>query len=257
MKKQAIGILDMNIDNIAIINYLEAQLPLENFIYVYDPECLQYEGLPEEEIKIRVQKNIDYLLSRQVKLIIAVASTIVEYCMDILNAIKVPVVNILDSIIDEVNNVYEHKNMVLLAEEAVIQANIYQKNIRYNHLYSIPSEALLNLVKEQKMKTTESFRGVNEVFSSMQAKEVDLIIPTSINLLLLKTEIREYMAEAQLLDVALILVEKTKAALLTLENLANRKKGTIELGQINAKQKQAFKKIIFKENLIWAKKLKN
>ena len=255
MKKQAIGILDTNIDNIAIINFLEKSFPYEHFIYVYDPECLQYEGLPEDEIKLRVQKNLDYLLARQVKLIITVSSTIVEYCIDILNKISIPVVNIFDSIIDEVNNSYEHKNMVLLADEALLQANIYQKNIRYNHLYPISSDALTNLIKEQKTKTSISFNTVQEVLKTVICKEVDLIIPTNVNLLLLKTEIEEYMPEAQILNVGLLLVEKTKAALLTIENLAYKKKGFVELAKISIKQKDYIKKFLFSKRLIWRKKI--
>ncbi|MFA7127142.1 MAG: hypothetical protein WC182_06295 [Bacilli bacterium] len=69
MKKSPIGILDMNIENISILNDLAKAFPHEHFIYVYDPECPQYEGLSEEEIQLRVIKNLNYLISRQVKLI--------------------------------------------------------------------------------------------------------------------------------------------------------------------------------------------
>lgn len=253
MKNTPIGILDMNTDNIAVINYLHEAFPHEHFIYIYDPDCLQYEGLPEEEINIRVQKNLDYLMLRQVKMILTVSNAIYEYCKPLLDQIPVPVVNIVDSIVDEVNNSYEHKNMVFLANELMVQSNLYQKNLKYNHLYAIFADSLNNLVKEQKMKTSESFRVTRDVFRLVIAKDVDLIIPVNVNLMLLRTEIHEYLPEADILDLGQLLVEKTKAALLTTDHLEHRGKGIIELPQLKKEAKSSFEKILLMKHIIWMK----
>lgn len=253
MKKVPIGILDMNTDNIALLNSLYNAFPHEHFIYVYDPECLQYEGLPEEEINLRVQKNLDYLMGRQVKLILTVSSTIVEYCKPLLDQIAVPVVNIVDSIVDEVNASYEYKNMVFLANELMVQANLYQKNLKYNHLYAIFADSLNGLVKEQKMKTSESFRMTRDVFRLVIAKDVDLIIPVNVNLLLLKTEIHEFLPESDILDIGELLVEKAKAALLTTDNLEQRGKGIVEVPQLKKEVKSNFLKILLIKRINWMK----
>ncbi|MFA6627970.1 MAG: aspartate/glutamate racemase family protein [Bacilli bacterium] len=253
MKKSPIGILDMNIENISILNDLAKAFPHEHFIYVYDPECPQYEGLSEEEIQLRVTKNLNYLISRQVKLIVTVSSTIVEYCRDLLEQAFVPVVNIVDSIVDEVNNRYEHKNMIFLANEYMVQANLYQKNLRYNHLYAIYSDNLNRLIKDQKMKTSDSFRLMRENMRLLLSKDVDVIVLGHVNLMLLKTEIHEFLPEADILDIGALLVEKVKAALLTVENMSMRGKQIIEIPQIASQQKADYSKILHIKRIEWKK----
>ncbi|MDD4212914.1 MAG: hypothetical protein PHY42_05935 [Bacilli bacterium] len=255
MKKTPIGLLDMNTENIAILNHLANAFPHEHFIYIYDPDCPQYEGLPEEEIQMRVEKNLNYLLLRQVKLIITLSNSIVEYCRDLLDHVSTPVVNIVDSIVDEVNTQYEHKNMVFLANENMVQANLYQKNLKYNHLYAIFADGLNRLIKDQKMKTSESFRVTREAFRLVLSKDVDVIVPIHVNLMLLKTEIREFLPESDLLDIGALLIEKAKAALLTVENIVTRGRGMIEIPQISKEQKGDYRKILLMKRIVWKKNI--
>lgn len=91
----------------------------------------------------------------------------------------------------------------------------------------------------------------------MGTKEIDIIVPTTVNLLLVKTEIKEFMPDAELLEVGALLSEKAKAALLTIENLAHRGRGRTYLPQISRKQKFSFNKLLFNKRIVYAKKLKN
>lgn len=227
--KPPIGILDMGIDNISILNILQNAFQCEHFIYVNDQECPEYEGLANEVILERVKKNVSLLLSLNVKLIVVVSNTILEYCYDYFNEIDVPVINIMDIITAYVNDKYEHKNMALLANENITNANIYQKRLRYNHLYNLISNKLDAIIVSNKLKTQVSFDNTKEVFKVVFKKDVDIIIPTTFNLLLLYTEIKEYMKDAELLPLGDIIIEKIKAALLAIENIAIKGKGKIQI----------------------------
>lgn len=227
--KPPIGILDMSIDNISLLTMLQKAFKYEHFIYVNDQECPEYEGLTEEVILGRVKKNVSFLLSHNVKLIIVVSNTILEYCYDYFNEINVPVINIMDIITAYVNDKYEHRNMVLLANENITNANLYQKRLRYNHIYTLVSNKLDALIIDNKCKMQISFDSTKEVFKSVMKKDVDVIIPTTFNLLLLNTEIKEYMRETELLALDTIIVEKIKAALLAIENIAPRGKGKVQI----------------------------
>ncbi|MDD3191749.1 MAG: hypothetical protein PHP41_03250 [Bacilli bacterium] len=236
MKKAPIGILDMATDNITIMNTLAVEFPYESFIYLNDLAVMDYEGMEEEAILKRVKEQIAFLLSQQVKLIVVVSNTIIEYCKDYFNEIPVPVINMVDSIINYVNDNYELKNMVFLASEAIIKANIYQKNFRYNHLYTVPIDTWNQIVTNNHTKTTQSFHTVKEGLKQAVLKEVDIIIPTDINLLQLATEMMEYMKDAYLLPMDKILCENIKAALLTIENIYLRGKRTITVGSTVSKK---------------------
>lgn len=229
MIKNPIGIIDMNTNNIALLNELNKEFKNESFIYVNDWEYLDYEGLTLEKIRKRVKENFLFLLKKKVKLIIVVSNTIVEYCSDFFDEVSVPVINIVDTITSYINDHYEHKNMVLLASQNIINANIYQKNINYNHLYSIPCNNLDEVLIQYKVKTNTSFVSTKEAFRAVMIKDVDIIIPTHFNLMMLKTEIIEYMNDTMILDINTLFIDKIKAALLTLENLSSKGKGSIEV----------------------------
>lgn len=229
MKKSPIGIIDMNSNNLAFLNELNKEFKNESFIYVNDMDYLDYEGLSVDKIRKRVNDNFLFLLKNHVKLIVVVSNTIVEYCSDMFDEIRVPVINIVDTITNYINEKYEHKNMVLLASQNIINANIYQKNISYNHLYSIPCNRLDETIINYRVKTNNSFVATRDSFKTVMTKDVDIIIPTHFNLMLIKTEIAEYMKESLLIDINSLFIDKIKAALLALENLSTKGKGNTKV----------------------------
>lgn len=229
MVKTPIGILDMNIDNISVLNYLSKIFKREHFIYINDLEVPDYEKIPEEQIKERVIKNIDILIANNVKLIVVLSNTIIEYCRDLFDDIPVPVINIVDMIIDNVNQNYEHRNMALIATENIINANIYQKFFKYNHLYNLISDNIENYLHLDRPKTTESFRLARELLRTVFKKDLNIIIPSSFNMMLIETEIDEYLPGVPLLNINEILDSKIKAALLAIENFETKGKGSVEV----------------------------
>ena len=72
MKKQPIGILDGGFEGINIFESLSKNFPNEYFVYINDPKNYPYEGKEEKLIHEYVKKNIDKLLSLEVKCIICV-----------------------------------------------------------------------------------------------------------------------------------------------------------------------------------------
>lgn len=229
MEKNPIGILDMNINNISILNTLVKDYKYENFIYMADKEFNDYEVLPEDKIRSRVKEKLEYLIKSNVKLIVVVSNTIVEYCSDMFEEVRVPVINIVDTIVNYINSNYEHKNMLLLASDNIIKANIYQKNFRYNHLYNISCNNMDEIVLENRLKTNKSFTTAKDSLKTVIKKDVDIIIPTHVNLVGLKTEIFEYIKDANILYINELLSDKIKAALLTIENIYSKGKGLVEL----------------------------
>lgn len=227
--KSPIGILDMGIENISILNLLQANFKYEHFIYVNDLECPNYEGLPEKTIFNRVQDNVEFLMAKNVKLIIVVSNTILEYCYDYFNDIQVPVINIIDIITSFINDKYEFKNIALMAKESIIDANIYQKNLRYKHLYNINTDLLDEVINDNKFKTQLSFNLTKDTLKTVLSKDVDVIVPTYFNLLLFRTEIKEYMSSAIILELMSVFVDKITAALLAIENIYLKQKGKIEI----------------------------
>lgn len=193
MKKSPIAILDEGIHGINFFNYLSKKYKYEDLVYINDLNRYPYEGLEEEAINKLVSKKIDLLLSLDVKAIIVVGNSIVEYCSDYLNKLKVPVIRIDNAIIDYVNKKFDQKNIVLFGRDSIIKANIYQKNFKYNHLYTVISDSFEDIIIEKQVKTSKSFNEMREVTKHLANREIDLFLMLEPFLENLYTEINEYV----------------------------------------------------------------
>jgi len=225
MDKTPIGIIDMGVENLSILNYLSKAFKYEDFIYINDLEVPEYEGLAEDVIQKRIEANVEKLLSFNVKLIIVVSNTIIEYHRNYFNEISVPVVNIVDTIIDYINDNYEHKNMAFIATENIINANLYQKYFKYNHLYNLVSDSMEEFLTKNLVKTNESFNLTRELIKTVIKKDLSIIIPSSFNMMLIETEINEFLPNGNILNINEIMSDKIKAALLAIENFSTKKLG--------------------------------
>lgn len=227
MKKinKKIGVLDMNIDSIYFLNALRNKFVNDDIYYINDTEIETFDEMDTKEIHNHVSNNINYLLSKNVDIIVVVSDSIVEYCEDLLQDIKIPVVKIVDETIEYVNNNFEYKKMGFLSTSTMIEANIYQKNFRYNHLFNMNGDKLKTLIRTHLVKTSESFQEVKNVIAPVFKKDLDVIIPSLINYLMVKTEINEFLKDVSIIPVDEILCNKVEGILYNEESLPIKGKG--------------------------------
>ncbi|NLT01915.1 MAG: hypothetical protein GXY04_05275, partial [Acholeplasmataceae bacterium] len=187
MNKLAIGILDSGYEGLTLFEELVREYRYESFLYINDIQNMPYEGKKAEDIQKAVQKNIDSLLSQGIKLLLVVSDIIVEHCQGLLNSLEIPVINIVNSIIEYVNTNFEQKDLILLIKQEVIKANLYQKNFRYNHLFSINSKELSKIILNKQIKTSNSFFVCKELFKNYYRRKIDLLVISESYLMKLKT----------------------------------------------------------------------
>ncbi|MGD9605236.1 MAG: hypothetical protein AB7V00_03640 [Bacilli bacterium] len=244
MIKEAIGLLDIGMESFPVLYFLSKTFKHERFIYVNDLDNMPYEGQKPEVILGFVQKNMKRMLEQPIKLLIVGSDVIWEYAQDYLKSLEIPVINIVDSLIDHVNEHYEQKNIVLLAKNAVLEANIYQKNIKYNHLYSLPSDELEAVVLNHITKTSKSFYTAKETLLPAIRKEIDVVLTSTPLLMLVRTEMEEYLRGAEITDLVVIWEEKIKNSGC---NLDEKGRGRVEV--LGTTTKKHFKNSIIGPNL--------
>ena len=188
MNKRPIGIIDINVDGLYILNSLTKEFKNEDFIYINDIKNYPYEGREQEEIVKFVTENVEKLLEQNIKMLVVISDTIIEYCLDYLQTLNIPVINIVQSIINYVNKNYEQKNLALLAKSYILKANLYQKNFNYNHMYNIASEELpdIGLIKPNKNNSSGNLKKFKIGFR--------MRIKSLIILLFIKTSIAKIIA---------------------------------------------------------------
>ena len=73
MNKRPIGIIDINVDGLYILNSLTKEFKNEDFIYINDIKNYPYEGREQEEIVKFVTENVEKLLEQNIKMLVVQA----------------------------------------------------------------------------------------------------------------------------------------------------------------------------------------
>ncbi len=199
--RKKIGVIDANNENIYLLNALNNAFKNCDILYFNIDTVEKYEGLDNETLVKDTKDAIEYLVSKNIDFLVFASDTIIEYYSDELEQLKVKYILITDCTINYINENYEYKNFGFMACTSVIEANLYQKYFRYNHLYNMTSDSLTETIKNFKVKTSESFQETRLVVAPVAKKGLDIIIPSSVNYLMLKTEINEFLKEVDILPI--------------------------------------------------------
>jgi glutamate racemase len=222
MVKDAIGIIDLGLEGFQIAKTISENLKHERIVYINDLEYESYLNISDNELIKIIKRNIALLLENNLKLLIVVSDMIVDRAASLLLDLKVPSVNIIETLVNYANLNYEQKNFILLAKEEILRANLYQKNIKYNRLYNIASDELEAVIRDKMVKTSRSFYTIRENFKSVLKKEIDLIITSTPNLVKLKIEMKEYLNFEEITDLGEILLNRLKHEKLVELNIKGR-----------------------------------
>jgi glutamate racemase len=210
MVKDAIGIIDLGLEGFSVAQSFAQNFRHEHIIYHNEMLHHSYLNITENEVQEIVKTMIKRLLTFNPKLIVVANDLIIDLAAPVLEDLEIPVLNPIQVLIDYLNINYEQKNIVLLAKNEILQANLYQKNIKYNRLYNIACDELEAVIDERMIKTSRSFYAIREHFRTLQKKEVDVVVTGSPYLINLKTEMAEYLSFQEVTDVGEIFVNKIK-----------------------------------------------
>lgn len=260
----SVVVLDMGINGSYALNLLKKELSEETIVYINDLEISNYEGMEFYEIEKRIEYLIERVKKYSPKLLIIINDTLIEYGREMFDKLNVKKVYIVDEIINYVNENYELKNMAFFAPQGIIESNMYQKNFKYTRLYNLNADNVMESLNNALMKTSSSFREMKMALLPVYKKELDVVIPTLVNLLLFQTEMFEYIKgkDIDVIPLDKIVVQKAKELLKSESNeeidkikeLKNKKLNIVVANNDEVKE-TFFKKHVFKENSELKKKL--
>ncbi len=149
-----IGILDSGIGGLAIAKALKEHLPLESVIYYGDTKNFPYGEKKSDEIKGYVKKILKMLIDKDCKLIIIACNSaysafkIGQSKLDKVESHNkmgyVPILNIVDPMIEHVKKHCKNSNIGVIATERTIKSGIY-KDLLYNNVLSFSEEVAPSL----------------------------------------------------------------------------------------------------------------
>ena len=225
----SIGVLDINYSSISVLDKLANDYPNEVIYYLNDFNGANFDEWSHKAILEKIKEDTNILLSYNPKLLVVLGNEYIEYAKEFFSELEVPVINLVDIIVDMLNQEYEKKNIALLIKSTIHQANLYQRNINYGHFYLIDDDDLEKIVINNKVKTGISFDVAKKVLADLARKSVDVIISANCNVGLLSVEAKESVPKSNLVNVSSLVSKKIEGCLDTNDSIRTNGKGKVNI----------------------------
>lgn len=198
--KQAIGFLDSGVGGLTVVGEALRQLPNESIIYIGDNARCPYGPRPEHEIRAFTNQLVDYLMQKDIKMLVIACNTATAVCLDdIRQHLDIPVLGVIDPGVRAANKYSVNGNIGILGTEGTIKSEMYQdllfrKNDKLN-LTSLACPGFVPLVESGEYHTPLAKKVVNQTLLPLQNKKLDTLILGCTHYPLLKETIQQAMGE--------------------------------------------------------------
>lgn len=230
--KQIIGIFDSGIGGLTVANAISALLPKETLVYFGDTAHLPYGDKSETLIK-RYSLNIAQFLieQKQSKAIVIACNTASAVAYEHLrdqHKGKIPIINVIDPIVEAIIQDNSIKKVGLIATQATINSGVYQEKLQRRkaqlQVEVLATPLLVPMIEEGYANDNISHTLIENYLQNPQFKEIDALILGCTHYVLIKDEINQYFqGKVKLFDSTKILAEKLQKILAN-EKLLNQNK---------------------------------
>lgn len=225
--KLPIGIFDSGIGGLTVASAIHQLLPNEELIYFGDTAHLPYGDKSPEAIKYFSLKIGKFLLDKKCKLLVIACNTasslayndLVDFLGD-----QIPVINVIDPVVDYMVNSGKHQRIGVIGTKATIKSDLYAKKIKAAkpsiEVKSLPTPLLAPMIEEGFFSNTISKTVINSYLSAPKLKKIDSLILACTHYPLIKPEIEAYYkGEVEIINSAEIVAQYVKDKLQELDLL--------------------------------------
>lgn len=227
LQDRPIGIFDSGIGGLTVAQAIHQQLPNERFVYVGDTAHMPYGDKSPDLINHFSFTISNYLLSQfQCKALVIACNTAsavaYEYLRDQLHG-KVPVINVIDPMIEYVISDPEIHKPGIIATKTTIQSGVYQEKLsrRKNELEykALATPLLAPMIEVGFYNNSISNAVLHEYLEMPELQGIDSLILACTHYPLIKKEIENfYHHRIKVIDSAEVVAQKLKR-ILEKENL--------------------------------------
>ena len=130
MDNRPIGIFDSGVGGITVLKEIYKQLPNEHLIYLGDTKNFPYGNKSKEEIIKFAIQNVEYLIKKNVKIIVIACGTATSQAIEILqNKFEIPIMGIIEPTVEYVKNKTYNK-IGVIATEGTIRNGAWENKLK-------------------------------------------------------------------------------------------------------------------------------
>ena len=132
MDNRPIGMFDSGVGGLTVYKEIKKLFPNESIIYLGDTKRFPYGSKTKENIIDISKECIEFLISKNVKLIIIACGTATSQALDTLKEIyKIPIIGIINPTISHIKD-NNYKNIGVIATRGTINSNTWEIKLKEN-----------------------------------------------------------------------------------------------------------------------------
>lgn len=215
--KNRIGIFDSGIGGLTVANAISKRLAKESLVYFGDTAHLPYGDKSEELIKTFSLNIADFLIeNRDCKAVVIACNTAsavaYEYLRDKHKG-NIPIINVIDPIIEAVVQDNQINKVGLIATQTTINSGVYQEKLQRRKpnlkVEVLATPLLVPMIEEGYAHDNISHAVIENYLKNPKFKDIDALILGCTHYVLIKDEISSYFKDkVKLFDSTDILAEK-------------------------------------------------
>lgn len=225
-----IGVFDSGIGGLTVVRALMERLPFEDIVYFGDTARVPYGVKSVETISHYTTQIAEFLLSKQVKLLIVACNTMAAVSSQVVQDLSpVPVLDVIDAGALGAIAASARKQVGVIGTPTTINSNAYARAIHRHapqvRIYSQACPLLVPLVEEGWLDHQVTRLTAQEYLKPVLAQDIDTLVLGCTHYPLLKPLLQEVAGSGvKLVDSAEAMAEQA-AALIKEMNLANPQRG--------------------------------
>lgn len=200
---QPIGIIDSGVGGLSIASTLIKKLPNESIIYIADSQNCPYGRKPPEEIYKLTKKMVNFLLKKDIKLLVIACNTITVTCIDKLRQDypNLPIVGIVPVVKTAVEKT-KNKKIGIFSTNATANSK-YQKDLirkfaKGFKVVNIGSQKLVSLIEKLDFESIGSV--LKEELRAFNNSGIDVLALGCSHFPLIEDQIQKYLPKVLILN---------------------------------------------------------
>ena len=226
-----IGIFDSGIGGLTVANAIQKVLPNEELIYFGDTAHLPYGDKSPDSIKYYAIRICQFLLERKCKMIVIACNTASSLAYEAVKDFvggKVPVVNVIDPVVEYVTSKKNLKRVGVIGTKGTIKSDIYARKLKAKNkkidVSSLATPLLAPMIEEGFFDNKISRSIIGSYLASRKLAKIDSLILACTHYPLIRPEVEEYYKDkVDIIDTAGVVANHVKH-LLQKEKLLSKKK---------------------------------
>lgn len=233
MDNRPIGIFDSGVGGITVLKEIQKELPNEDYIYLGDTENFPYGEKSQDEIVKLAIKNVEYLIKKDVKIIVIACGTATSQAIESLHLkFDIPIVGIIEPTIQYVKK-QKYKKIGVIATEGTIRNGAWEKKLKENipniNVISRACPMLATIAEEGRATGEEGRNAIREYMKPFKEKRIDKIILGCTHFPIYEQVIRKELGyDVELINTGRTVSNYLKKYLNEKNLMANKEIGKIE-----------------------------